>query len=47
MSSNNTIIQCNRAFVANTPAAPGNNATCVLFSTHPRKPGGTGAKGGT
>lgn len=31
-----------RAFVSNPPAAPGNNATCVLFSTHPRKPGGLG-----
>jgi hypothetical protein len=42
MSDNNTIIQCTRAFVANVPAAPGNNATVVLFSTHPRKPGGSG-----
>jgi hypothetical protein len=31
-----------RAFVSNPPAAPGNGATVVLFSTHPRKPGGSG-----
>ena len=40
--SSNTIIQCDRAFVSNLPAAPGSGATCVLFSTHPRKPGGSG-----
>jgi hypothetical protein len=43
MSNNNLIIECDRAFVANVPAAPGNNATCVLFATHPRKPGGSGS----
>jgi hypothetical protein len=42
MSSNNVIIQCNRAFVSNTPAAPGAGTTCVLIATHPRKPGGAG-----
>ena len=40
--ASNVILQCTRAFVANPPAAPSSGATCVLFSTHPRKPGGSG-----
>jgi hypothetical protein len=40
--SSNVIMQCNRAFVSNLPAAPTTGATCVLFATHPRKPGGSG-----
>lgn len=31
-----------RRFYAPWPAAPGNNATIILFATHPRQPGGSG-----
>ena len=39
----NVIINCDRAFVANPAAVPTQaGQTVVLFSTHPRKPGGSG-----
>lgn len=40
--STSVIRQSARAFVSNPPAAPGNGATVVLFTTHDRATGGSG-----
>lgn len=39
----NLVRQSKRAFVSNLPAAPGNGATVVLFTSYPRAAGGSGA----
>jgi len=43
MSDPNVVTSVQRAFLANPTAVPtANGQTVVLFSTHPRKPGGSG-----
>lgn len=43
MADQSVVRASDRAFVSNPSAAPGNDETVVLFATHPRKPGGSGA----
>lgn len=43
MPNPNAVLQVQRVYVSNVPAAPGAGATIVLFSTHGGSPGGVAA----